>query len=75
MWKSFTKTRSLNFTKITQKNLSLVHHSPLKGVLTRSNAMGVDSRLAFLSSIESKNFQQTKKEVSWMIVMQELNPI
>lgn len=66
------KGKELEFHKDHIKQL--VIGSPLKGVLTRSKAMWLDSYSPFLSSIEPKNFPQAKKNESWMIAMQkELN--
>lgn len=46
--------KELEFYKYHPKEL--VIRSPLKGVLTRSKVMGMDSHLEFLSNIEPKNF-------------------
>lgn len=65
----FHQDKELEFH--TDHSKELVIGSPLKGVLTRSKAMRMESYLAFLSSIEPKNFQQAEKEESWKIAMQE----
>lgn len=51
--------KELEFHKEHPKKL--VIHSPLKGILTRSKVMGMDSHLAFHSNIEPKNFQRYEK--------------